>query len=413
MKKISLISLFLIALLMVQCNSEDFPLVPEGSTPLEWAANQLAVTEADNTFGFKMMQQLHESDPEENLFASPFSVAMALGMTMNGAVGDTQDEMRSVLEKNELDMDNINEAYQGLLARLPALDENVVMNLANSIWYNEFNFEPNQEFLATASEYFNSEVAELNFQDPASLAIINGWIEDATEGKIQDMLDEIPPNAIMYLVNAIYFNASWKYAFELEDTQPADFNLADGSTTTCDMMHMVADLPYYANEHFQAVDLAYGDAVFSMTVLLPQANKTVEEVMATLDNDSWKTCLQELEVAPSLTLNMPRFSLEYKEELKATLQAMGMELPFDPWMADFSNLGTSPSNLSISRVIHQSFIDVNEEGTEAAAATVVEIVFNTSDIPQMVTLNRPFIFVIRENVSNTILFVGKVMNPTE
>lgn len=415
MKKLSLFLCSIMALLLVQCNSDDYPLVPDGEIPIVWAANQVAVVNAENNFGFKLLKDLNDEAPADNIFISPFSVSMAMSMTLNGANGETENAIKSGLEMNDLDMDQINQGYKGLLDRLPTLDEAVALNIANSIWYDPNRVAVEEPFLALCDDYYYSQTAPLAFQDPVSVNIINDWIEEATNGNITDMLDAIPGEAIMYLVNAIHFQANWQTAFNPENTlENHPFYLEDGTTATCQLMRRQDEMMYQANDLFQAVDIPYGDAIYSMTILLPNWGHTTQDIINEMDTENWATWMNNFTLHPEVWLNLPRFTMEYKKNLADILRAMDMEIAFSSG-ADFSDLGSSliGGNPHIGRVIHQSFVEVNEEGTEASAATIVEIIAESSAGPPIFEANRPFVFVIRENVSNTILFTGKVMNPEE
>ncbi len=225
------------------------------------------------------------------------------------------------------------------------------------------------------------------------------------------MLDLIPPNAIMYLVNAIYFDARWKYAFDKEQTAPGTFYLAGGGTQQADFMKVNGGFSFAHHNDFTAVELPYGDSTFSMVVMLPDAGKTVSELVDQMDADTWDSWFDDSRFT-NVQVEMPKFTYGFKDSLNEPLIQLGLGVAFDPFKADFS--GICPGrDLYISRVIHQSFIDVKEEGTEAAAATIVEIREFTSSIPGPVVfrLDRPFLYLIKENSTGAILFMGSVGKP--
>lgn len=373
-------------------------------------ATEQSLVEMDNRFGLKLFKQITATEPaDQNVFISPLSVSMALGMTYNGANGTTRDAMAQTLELQDLTIEEANAAYRSLIKELVNLDPGVRFNLANSIWHrDDWTFE--QPFLNTCQEYFDAEVRGLDFNDPGSVDVINGWIEDATNGKIEDVIQAIDPLSVMFLINAIYFKGTWLYEFNPDDTRDETFYGVDGAELPCRMMAMEGDLPYRETDLYQAVDLPYGDGPFRMTIFLPKSDHTVDELIAALDAQNWYGWLNFEE--RGIALFMPKFKIEYKLKMKPILSALGMEVAFDPYQANFTNMHKSGS-LYINEVTHQTFVEVNEEGTEAAAVTVVDMWTQSagggSALPMQV--DRPFFFVIRENKSNTLLFMGKIVDP--
>jgi serine protease inhibitor len=369
-----------------------------------------ALAEPNNAFGLDLFKALHEAQPAQNIFISPLSISTALTMTSNGAKGQTREEMRQSLKIDQLATDQLNNDYQNMLETLPGLDPEVKLSLANSIWYRK-GYPVKEDFLSINEEKFKSEVNELDFTLPEAVDIINGWIEDKTEGRIQDMLDNIPEEALMYLINAIYFKGSWLFEFDEEKTFEGEFFLADNSTTQVDMMlQPEVGIPYLNHPDFQAVDLPYGDSLYSMMLFLPKEGMTVDDIVGQMTQAVLEEWIAEMQ-STTVELLLPRFRMEYKQALNDFLIALGMPTAFSP-SADFT--GIADVLLRISRVVHQSFIEVDEKGTEAAAATIVEIEF-TSAIPSYPSLNfnKPFIFLIKERVGNNVLFIGKMMNPGE
>ncbi|UCH15391.1 MAG: serpin family protein, partial [Bacteroidales bacterium] len=257
---------------------------PERKEPAEIKlTNKSAeIIEADKAFGFELFREVYDLSDADNLMISPLSVSYALGMTYNGADGTTLEAFRDVLHFDDLTNEEVNESYKDLMGQLVTLDKLVEFSVANSIWYR-LGFEVLSEFIATNQEYFDAAVEEIDFSDPQTVETINQWIEDRTNGKIQDMLDFIPADAVMYLINAIYFNAKWKYEFEKDKTYEDNFLLAEGSMHLTDYMVVNGAFNYTVNEDFRAVELPYGDSSFSMVVMLPADEKTVSDLVANLD----------------------------------------------------------------------------------------------------------------------------------
>ncbi len=397
-------------LFFTHCQTSDLP-NPQAPVNYGCVENPVAceLVSANNEFGFNLFQRLHEESPNDNIFISPLSISTALSMTLNGAAGETREGMKNTLAYNDLSIDDINNAYQYVLTALPLLDNHVQMYPANSIWY-EKTFPVKVPFLNTNQTYFDSEINPLDFKDPNSVDILNGWVNDKTKGKIPTIIDEISPDAIMYLINAIYFKGDWRKQFDEDKTITGDFYKADGTTVPVKLMNYggETDMRYFENDKIQAVDLPYGDSVFSMSLLLPKENYSLDQLINDLKAGAWNDWQDDFN-NQQVVLHMPRFKMEYEKVLNDHMIAMGMDLAFRSDAADFSNI--ADANLYISLVKHKSFVEVNEKGAEAAAVTIVGI--EVTSVPQYVsvTFNRPFVFLIRENKSNGVLFAGKMMEP--
>lgn len=383
--------------------------------PVSPVARDLTVLEkrlvdSDNKFGLKLFQEIIKEEGDKNVFISPLSVSMALGMTLNGANGETREAMEQTLELAGMTTEEINHSYSSLIELLTHLDARVLFQIANSIWYrHEFTFE--EEFINLNKTYFDAVVRALDFDDPNSVNIINAWVEENTNGKIKEIVDRIDPEIVMFLINAIYFKGTWTYEFDKELTQDDFFNLPDGSQKSCKMMNLTGELHYFENEAFQAVDLPYGNELFSMTILLPKPQNDIDSLISEIDQENWDQWMNSLS-KQTVDLSFPKFKLEYELLLNKILKTLGMAIAFDQYQADFTKMYTGPGNVYISKVKHKTFVQVDEEGTEAAAVTSVEVGL-TSVEPSGIRMrvDHPFIFVIRENHSQTILFVGKIVEP--
>lgn len=368
------------------------------------------IIKADNAFGFELFKEVCKLSAGDNLMISPLSVAYALGMTYNGANGATLQAFNDVLHFGDLTSEEVNESYKDLMDQLLNLDNKVEFALANSIWYKE-GFQVIPDFIQINQDYFDAAVEELDFEDPGSVDIINQWIEEKTNDKIKDMLDEIPEDAVMYLINAVYFNATWKYEFEKTESVEGDFTLSDHTRHRADFMHVSGDFQYTRNEDFTAVDLPYGDSAFSMLVMLPSSENSVDDLTNKLDIGKWDSWFEN-STYTGVQVKLPKFKYKSKELLNIPLKELGLGIAFSD-TADFTKITTSMP-IFISRVIHQSFIDVQEEGTEAAAATIVEM-SNESTMggssQVYFNVDRPFLYLIKENSTGAIVFMGKVEKP--
>jgi serpin B len=369
---------------------------------------EIKLTQSDNLFGHKLFKAIVADSPEENIFISPLSISMALGMTYNGANGTTREAMHSTLEFGDLSLQEINESYQSLIELLINLDPKVIFKIANSIWYQQ-GFSVLPDFIQLNMNYFNAAVEELDFSQDNAADIMNAWVNEHTKGKISEIVDKpIDPLTVMFLINAIYFKGTWQYEFDPDNTHDTYFIKSDQTTINCDMMLQEGTFSYYANDQIQIIDLPYGKAGFSMTVILPQS-LGAEAIIQNLDNPVLNDWLASLS-AQEVKLFLPKFKISYKAKLNDILSALGMGIAFDPNNADFTQINAN-GNLFISKVVHKTFVDVNEEGTEAAAATSVEIGLTAHPDKIIMRVDHPFVFMIRENVSGTILFIGKIEAP--
>ena len=382
---------------------------PQKETPkITLHLKSAEIIQADNALAFELFREVILMSEEENIMISPLSVSYALGMTYNGAAGTTLEAFNDVLHFGDLSSEEVNESYKDLMDQMLILDNKIEFSIANSLWYR-LGFPVLSEFIQTNKEYFDAEVQETDFSDPQTLELINGWIENKTNDRIKDMLDYIPGDAVMYLINAIYFNAPWKYEFIKEDTYRGLFRLSDETQYMVDYMSMRGSFQFTSNEDFRAVELPYGDSAFSMVVMLPTVDKTIDELVAGLDTDKWDSWFEHSSFYRD-RVDLPKFKYEFKELLNEPLITLGLEEAFTPG-ADFTKI-TPLEGIYISRVIHQTFIDVQEEGTEAAAATIVEMRDGASgEGPSFFKADRPFLYVIKENSTGAIVFIGKVGKP--
>lgn len=394
--------LFLLSLLMfAACEQPEVKL--KDAEPIPLKAGMEKRVQQDNAFAFDLFRQvLINNADEKNIFISPLSVSIALGMAWNGANGETKTEMATALKMSGMTEDEINEYYQIMLSALPEVDPSTKLNIANSIWYRE-GFPVKDEYLKVNSDYFNAEVRELDFAKPDALSIINGWCAEKTNNLIKNPLDKISADAMMYLINAIYFKGIWVKKFE-KDTYKANFYAEGGNTVQVDMMQQKDTFGYREDEMAQYLDLPYGNKAFSMTVILPREGKTTDEVLETLDTEKWNNIINGFS-SHEVQIYLPKFKTTGKYELKEPLMQMGMVKAFTD-QADFSNI--SDINLLISRIIHSTYCSVDQEGTEAAAVTVVEFELTSMPMNYVFNANRPFIFVIREKSTGVILFMGKM-----
>jgi serine protease inhibitor len=376
--------------------------------PRTLSEGEQAAIASSNRFAFDLFRSINRRFIDTNVFISPLSASFALGMTLNGADGETFEGMREALRIEHADRSVINDAYRDLIELLLELDPSVDIRIANAIWYrNTFPFH--QAFFDTVSHYFDARVAGLDFGNPATVSRINAWVDTATAGKITKVVDGIADDIVMLLMNAIYFKGSWRSQFDPTQTQNAPFAIEGGGSYSARMMHRDAEQLAIATVNgVQAVDLPYGRAAFTMTAILPPAGTDVDAFIETLDQSKWDAMIAALHHTKA-DVYFPKFRMEWDDTLNADLKAMGMENAFCEGCANFLRMSPVGDQLFISFVKQNTFVNVNEEGTEAAAVTTVGV--GVTSAPPSIRFDRPFVFVIRERLSGTILFMGKVAVP--
>lgn len=401
-----------ILLLVARCGDQSTSPVRTGG-PVITEAEQYVI-DSNNAFGLSLFREINQaSKSDENIFISPLSASMALGMTTNGARTATLDAMMNTLGFSGLSMHQMNSSYRSIIDMLAGLDPETVFEIANSIWYDSGHVF-RQEFLDTCGTYFDAMVKPLNFAAAGAADTINAWVEDETHGKIDEIIEPpIGEDVVMYLINAIYFLGTWTFEFDPDLTSDALFYVPDGSSVTCSMMQRPGedekcDYMFLHDEAFRAVDLPYGDGWYSMTIFLPHIGVDIDSLIGGFTRESWDSYMAGFEVEEG-RLYLPRFEIEYDLLMNDALTSLGMGIAFDPWQADFSGM-RDEGGLWINRVIHKTYVKVDEAGTEAAAVTAVEMV-ETSAGPFVMRVDRPFIFAIREKHSGTILFIGKIVDP--
>ena len=328
-----------------------------------------------------------------------------------GEVNILQIEYKQTLGFDERSIEQVNQAFHNLVAYLLSLDPDVTLEIANSIWH-ERSRRFHEEFISHNRDFFDAEVTGLDFGDPGTVDRINGWVNDKTHGKIKDIVTPpIDRDMVMFLLNAIYFKGSWTNEFDPEHTSDDFFHPRNGESQAVKMMYRKQEFHYYEDSAVQVVELPYGGKRFAMTVILPRPDLDIDQLVRQLETtqlNRWLGYLPERDGR----LYLPRFKLEYEETLNDILISLGMTKAFLPFQADFS--GMSDDTLFIDEVKHKSYVEVNEEGTEAAAVTSVGMALASAVMEELppfeMRVDRPFVFVIHEKVSHSTLFVGKVMS---
>jgi serine protease inhibitor len=362
------------------------------------------IISANTRFGFKLFKEIVEQEGEKNIFISPLSVSIALAMTYNGAAGETEKAMAKTLELQEMSLLEVNRANAKLSDSLLNPDSGIQLNLANSLWAHK-SVEFRKAFMKNNQEFYKAQIRNLDLSDPRSLEIINRWGKEKTQGKIDEIVDPSDLDAILFLINAVYFKGAWSVGFSKEYTKERDFTLLDGSRKRVPMMMSQSDrYSYYRGDSFQAVELPYGNEKTSLYLFLPDRESSLQEFCQKLNRDSWESWMSGFR-RELVGVVLPRLRLEYEIKLNVVLKALGMGIAFTS-RANFEKMCTGTA--FIDYVAHKSFADVNEEGTEAAAVTVVKMKRGGH---QTLVFDRPFFLAIRDNVTGAILFMGLIIKP--
>ncbi|ATW25445.1 serpin family protein [Candidatus Formimonas warabiya] len=395
--------LFLMMVILSGCSGKALSFGQNDDFDLEQIGT--ATVEGNSRFAFDLFRQLEQEDGDQNVFISPFSISTALTMTYQGAGTTTKEAMAKALGYTGIDDEELNRSYRNLIRYLRQSDNKIELNIGNSLWVREGE-DIKEDFLAVNREIFDAPVTPLDFSQEKEVDRINQWISDATKKKIEKMIEPpIPADVVMYLINAIYFKGEWADQFDPKQTISASFQAGDGSNQEVMMMSKNGKVEYGQGENYKAVRLPYGGGKAAMYCILPREDISVHDFIGELDEEHWQRIRESISERDGVQLRLPRFKLEYGiKNLNDSLKALGMGEAFTA-EADFSGIR---DGLCISRVLHKAVIEVNEKGSEAAAATVVEVKESAALEPLTFIADRPFVFMIADDETGTILFMGKM-----
>lgn len=403
--------LFAFLLLLAGCSEKATVDKPISENPLSSPEVDAKLVAAGNNFTWDLFRAVVNSEtehPNKNIFVSPLSASIALGMTYNGARDETQTAMQNTLGFADLTPLEIDKSYHDLIAHFSTLDPNVQFEIANSIWHDKlFTVEP--EFIEVNQTYFDAVVSALDFTQPEAVTTINNWVSDKTHGKIAGIIEDIPDDIVMYLINALYFKGSWKHRFDAGKTKPGTFYCSDGSRQICNYMNMVTDsLNCLWTPSVTAVELPYSRGDYRMIVAKPtDPDSSVDCLIAGLNDDTWAAWRSGMRRMSDL-LALPKFRFSYSVLLNDPLTTMGMSLAFSD-QADFRGINRD-RHLKIDEVLQKTFVQVDEEGTEAAAVTSVGI--RGTSVGPSFAFDRPFLFLIYDHQTGAVMFIGKVARPS-
>jgi serpin B len=410
MKKFLLFSAsFILLASLAACNKDKNAEPDLTPKPIELTARAHEVIRSSNHFGVELFTRT-ATDETGNMMLSPLSASVALTMALNGSEGDTYEQMREMLGyPADMTLTEINLAYKSLVSQLLTVDPKVSLTMANALFYR-LGFPIKPPFLAAMSNDFDAHIEGLNFDLPSAIDVINGWASENTNGKIPTVIDQITAETVMFLMNALYFKGDWTYQFDVSETQNRPFILDNGSQISVPTMAGNVMAMRHFGGAFGAIELPYGQTNFSMVIIVP--NTTLNDFYPQFTPEVWQEITDGLDgqtqrVKTMVTL--PKFEFDYEKFLNEQLQGMGMNDAFIPNVADFS--GITDWDIYISFVKQNTFVKVDEKGTEAAAVTTIG--FEVVSLPPSFEVNKPFIFAIRERTTNTLLFIGSVANPVE
>ncbi|MGA1977299.1 MAG: serpin family protein [Bacteroidales bacterium] len=397
-----------IPVLFTMCSKSTDQNLPTEPVKISLSQTQVSIVESGSSFAFDIFRNVVENaDKDENIMVSPLSISYALSMTLNGANGATRDSMLAALRDNGLTPDEINNSFKGLTTALMSVDKRVAMLIANSVW-TEIDFAVKKSFIDILTNYYNAESQQFDINDPTVPGKVNAWISNSTNGLITNMLDKLDTNTVMLLINAIYFKGKWTLEFDPANTMNTSFYKPEGTTVSVPVMSQSSDFKVYNGGSFILGEFPYGQGNFVMDVILPTAQDGIGAFIPSLTQSAFNGWINQLS-SQKVDLSMPRFKYGYKITLNDILSDMGMGIAFTPF-ADFSNI--ADASLCISKVLHQSYIETDEEGTEAAAATIVTIIPTAVEQPFEFNINHSFIYIIRETTTGSILFMGRVADPS-
>jgi serpin B len=396
---------------LIMCSNLFLTSVPANKSD---TAQQDQLHAATSRFAFKLYNQVLKQRTTGNTFLSPASVMLALAMTYNGADGATRESMARALELGGMSLDDVNRSFADLKAALNPSDPKIEFKIANSLWARK-GFALKPAFIKRNQDYFDAEITSLNFADPAAPQTINSWVNKNTDGKIEKIVDSISADAVLFLINAIYFKGQWQVEFKKAATKPDVFRLAGGEQKEVPMMSQSGNYSYYKGNGFQSVALPYGKGSVSMYVFLPDEQTSLDQFERSLTAENWNMWMRSFQFTPG-DLMLPRFKVEWESTLNEALKALGMGDAFDPRRANFSEIaGPNAGNpLYISEVRHKAWAEVNEEGTVAVAVTSVGVFTTSIQQPRekfVMKVDRPFFFAIRDMQTGVVVFMGSVTNP--
>jgi serpin B len=406
--KLIIVFTFTLSFINFSCSKTSNETYPADPVQINLTSEQVNLIESENKFAFDVFREtLKSSELSRNIIISPLSISYALSMTLNGAEGSTREAMLEALRIKGISTEIINNSYKNLSTELLNVDKRILISVANSVW-TENNFAAKKSFGKILTDFYGAESKSFDIDDPQAPKQINSWIEGKTNGLIKEMIDKLNNNTVMLIINAIYFKGNWKSQFDIKNTVQSSFYKQDGASSVVPMMKQTSEYKIFPGEGFVMAEFPYGQGNYVMDIILPDQPTGLIGIIPGLNEKNFKIWIDRM-TGRKTDLTFPRFKYGFKKQMKDILTNMGMGIAFSD-DADFSNI--SDVDLLINDVIHQAFIETNEEGTEAAAATIVDIGLTSMPVSNYIlNVDHPFMYIIRETTTNTILFMGTVADP--
>lgn len=382
-------------------SSPKFVICPSPGITLD--KNEVQMVAGQNDFAWRMFGKVNAGDDSKSMVVSPLSMAYCLGMVNNGAAGQTSDEITKAFGVDD-GTDAINGFCLKMMKMMPALDPQTTFDIANCVEVNK-DYDLQKDFKKAVKDYYDALVESRDFSEKGFKDYLNGWVSKQTKGMIPELFEDVNPTAVSYIINALYFKSVWANKFDKTSTTKDIFTKSDGSTTRVDMMHQTDNFNYSSNEAFSTLSMNYGNGAFSMQVLLPAEGKSISDVVTAMRSVKWADFVRQMR-RYEVNVSLPRFSMEFGDTMKDLLESLGIRMMFTP-QADFSKFCNTEAY--VSNVIQKAKIEVDEEGTKAAAATgTVMVTTSLNPTPKVdFHADRPFVFVITENSTGTISFIGQ------
>lgn len=381
---------------------------------------EIALVSANSNFAFALFSQLRSSN-HGNLVLSPYGVSTVMSMIRNGATGQTRQEIDRITYLTELPLEEVNTGNQSLMQRQVNNDPGSMVAIANALWMDDsFAARANKQLLNSLETQYQAAAKVESFKDPSTLAHINAWASEKTKGNIPQILEKLGPRDVLALLNAVYFNCKWKEPFKKENTLPTTFYLSSGQEITTPMMNQSGTFSHFGNDEFQVLELPYKNLQYSMYLFLPEKKISFDQFLQSLNKSSWDKMLASLKMEEG-QVSLPRFKFDSKHDLKSILMAMGIQQAFTEKSAEFPMLTTinDPNyHLYLSQALQRAKIDLDEEGTTAAAVTVVVVgaeegAMTLAAPPFRFIADHPFFFAIAHKQTKSILFMGVVEDPSK
>lgn len=395
--------IFILLLGIVSCTDDEIK--PSSVYAAEKSSD---VNSANISFAFDIFSQVNQTDSDKNVFISPYSISAVLSMIYDGAMESTRSEMAKALYYDGISDEALNNGQLYLRERLTGIDKNIEIDINNSVWIRD-SFNVRSEYIDSMEYVYDAYVKSLNMSDNTAADTINGWIDSATKGMISKMIDPpIPPDVVMYLINTIYFEGKWKTPFNPEMTSEADFHNSDNTVGTVEMMYMKDDFHYGEKNGEKILEVPYGEGEVSMYLILPPEGTDINDYIKNLDGRKWEELRYSIlsDSEEEVTLLLPKFKIEYGiKNLNQELKNLGIKEVF----TDDADLSGIAENIFLSNVLHKAVIELDEQGTKAAASTVGEITLTSMPLdPKVFEADRPFIYIISDKTDGSILFIGKM-----